>query len=94
MEAEIPHLFSIKAIEPVPVSQEGTGFYSTVFLVPKSSGGHRGILNLKYLNQFVLYCRFKMQSLRSILAGVCQGDLLQSVDLKETYLHVPIHPSL
>lgn len=63
METELPHLIAINAIEQVPPSQEGTGFYSMVFLVSKSLGGHRGILNLKYLNQFVLYCRFKMQSL-------------------------------
>lgn len=34
-----------------------------------------------------------MQSLRSILASVRHGDLLQSVALGEAHLHVPIHPA-
>lgn len=93
MSAEITHLLDIKAIERVPRDQHGTGFYSVLFLVPKSSGGCRGILNLKQLNLMVLYCRFKMHSLRSILSAVRQGDLLQSMDLHEAYLHMPIHLS-
>lgn len=92
LTTEISHLLTIRAIESVPPSQHRTGFYSVLFLVPKSSGGWRGILNLKHLNLSVLYHRFKMHSLRSILAGVRRGDLLQSVDLREAYLHVPIHP--
>lgn len=92
MELEIQHLLDIEAIEPVPRDQERAGFYSILFLVPKSSGGWRGILNLKQLNLFVLYRRFKMYSLRSILGCIREGDLLQSVDLKEAYIHVPIHP--
>lgn len=85
------HLLDIEAIEPVPVDQEWNGFYSILFLLPKSLGGWRGILNLKQLNLHVLYRRFKMHSLRSILGCIQQGDLMQSVDLKEAYLHVPIH---
>lgn len=91
MLAEIQHLLAINAIETVPPDQRGRGFYSTLFLVSKSSGGWRGVLNLKHLNKHILYRRFKMHSLRSILSCIRRGDLLQSVDLKEAYLHVPIH---
>lgn len=83
MNEEIQHLLDIRAIEPVPRDQERTGFYSILFLVPKSSGVWRGILNLKQLNHFILYKRFKMQSLKSILGYIREGNLLQSVDLKE-----------
>jgi hypothetical protein len=38
------------AIELVPPGQEGQGFYSTFFIVPKKDGGLRPILNLKPLN--------------------------------------------
>lgn len=70
MSAEISHLLNIKAIEQVPPNQHRRGFYSVLFLVPKSSGGWRGILNLKHLNLSVCYHRFKMHSLQSILGGV------------------------
>lgn len=90
MEAEIQHLLDIRAIEQVPVDQRGCGFYSILFLVPKSSGGQRAILNLKDLNLHVKYQKFKMQSLQSILACIRQEDFLTSIDLKEAYIHLPI----
>lgn len=93
MEAEIQHLLEIEAIEPVPSGQERTGVYSILFLVSKSSGGLRGILSLKSLNKFVLYRRFKMQSLNTILECIRDADVMTSVDLQEAYLHVPIHPA-
>lgn len=42
MDAEIHHLLNICAIETVPAEQRGTGFYSILFLVPKSSGAGGG----------------------------------------------------
>ena len=42
-----------KVVEPVPLSQEGQGFYSTLFLVPKKPDGWRPVLNLKPLNKYV-----------------------------------------
>lgn len=86
-------MLEIEAIEPVPSGQERTGVYSILFLVSKSSGGLRGILNLKSLNKFVLYRRFKMQSLNTILECIRDADVMTSVDLQEVYLHVPIHPA-
>ncbi|XP_070582571.1 uncharacterized protein [Erythrolamprus reginae] len=89
---EIQHLLHIHAIEPVPQHARGTGFYSMIFTVPKSSGGCRLILNLKQLNLYILYRKFRMHSLQTILAAVRPQDLLTSLDLKEAYLHVPIYP--
>lgn len=96
MQLEISHLLEIQAIEQTgrddSGEQEGTGFYSILFLVPKSSGGWHGVLKLRHLNLYISYRRFKMSSLWSILDCVRPGDLLQSIDLKEAYLHVPVHP--
>ncbi|XP_013923000.1 PREDICTED: uncharacterized protein LOC106549784, partial [Thamnophis sirtalis] len=92
MQVEIGHLLEM-AIEKVPRGQEGKEFYSILFLVPKSSGGVRAILDLKKLNIHLVNKRFKMQSLQTILGCITQGNLLTSIDLKEAYLHVPIHPA-
>lgn len=92
MEAEVQHLLDINAIEPVPTGQEGRGFYSILFLVQKSSGGRRGILDLKQYT-YIVYRRFKIQSLQSILGCIREGDLMTSIDLKVAYLHVPIRPN-
>ena len=40
---------------------------SNIFIRPKKDGGHRLILNLKGLNQFVTYHHFKMKTLQSIV---------------------------
>lgn len=93
VSAAIDHLFQIAAIERVPLSQQGQGFYSRLFVVKKSSGGWRAILDLKSLNLHIKYRRFKMQSLSSILESVRPSDFLSSIDLMEAYLHVPILPA-
>jgi hypothetical protein len=43
---EVKKLLGKGAIELVPPGQEGQGFYSTFFIVPKKDGGLRPILNL------------------------------------------------
>lgn len=39
LRREILHLLQIRVIEPVLLDQQGMGFYSVLFLVPKTSGG-------------------------------------------------------
>lgn len=89
---EIESLLEKHAIEIVPKTQEGQGFYSTFFVVPKRDGGYRPILNLKPLNIFLQNQHFKMESLRSIIQALNVGDWVASIDLKDAYLHVPIYP--
>lgn len=90
MEAAVEHLLDIRAIQPVPEDQQRLGLYSILFVVPKVSWGWRMILDLKRLNKHLVYKRFKMQSLQSILKSIREGDFLMSIDLTETYLHIPI----
>uniref|UniRef100_A0A8W8IEM8 Reverse transcriptase domain-containing protein n=1 Tax=Magallana gigas TaxID=29159 RepID=A0A8W8IEM8_MAGGI len=89
---EIESLLGKHAIEIVPKTQEGQGFYSTFFVVPKRDGGYRPILNLKPLNVFLQNQHFKIESLRSITQALNVGDWVASIDLKDAYLHVPIYP--
>ena len=86
---EVEGLFTKCAVEPVPQDQLGMGFYSTYFVVPKKDGGLRPILNLKPFNKSLHRVRFKMETLRTVIAVVQQGIWLASVDL-DAYLHVPV----
>ena len=80
------------AIRMVDPAIDGPGFYSHFFLVPKKSGGWHPILNLTSLNKFVTKKRFRMESNRTVLAAVEPQDWLVSIDLKDAYFHIAIHP--
>lgn len=82
MRTTIQHLTDIQAIKIVSETWQGQGFYSNLFVVLKSFGGWRAILDLKHLNSYLVYRRFKMSSLKSILGNIRQGDHLVSIDLK------------
>lgn len=68
-------------------------FISPVFSVPKSDGNVRLILNLKEFNKYVKYVHFKMETIHSILKLVTPGCWMASIDLKDAYYSVKIHPS-
>ena len=69
------------------------GFYSRLFLVPKSSGEWRPIIDLSALNAYIQCPSFKMETAGSILRALKRGQWLTSLDLKDAYFHIPIHPS-
>ena len=71
----------------------GPGFYSRLFLVEKASGGWRPVVDLSHLNEFIQLTRFKMETVASVLLSVREGDFLASLDLKDAYFQIPIHPS-
>ena len=68
-----------------------TGFVSNIFLRPKRSGGHRLILNLKQLNEYVEYNHFKMDHLASALSLVSPNCVMASIDLADAYYSVNVH---
>ena len=72
---------------------EEKGFVSNVFLVPKSEGRWRLILNLKALNQFVIHEHFKMEDIRCVKDLLNWGDYMCKLDLKDAYLSIPIQQS-
>ena len=65
-------------------------FLSTIFVWPKKDGTYRMILNLKSLNEFVLYHHFKMDTIQTALKLMRPGCFMASVDLKDAYYSVPV----
>jgi hypothetical protein len=63
------------------------------FLTEKKTGDWRPIINLKPLNQFIRPVRFRMESLSTVLKADIKGKWATTLDLKDAYLHVPIHPN-
>ena len=71
----------------------GPGFYGLLFLVEKVSGGWYPVISLSHLNEFVQLSPFKMETVASVLLSVKEGDFLASLDRKDAYFQIPIHPS-
>ena len=73
IQKEVDELLAKGAIEP---SSGGAGFYSSVFVVPKHTGGLRPILNLKHFTCYMHIPSFKMPTLKTIWQLIQHDDLL------------------
>ena len=89
LEEELQALVVKGAVEPAPPSP---GFYSRMFVVQKASGAWRPIIDLSTLNKYIAKTKFKMETVQSMLASVRQGDWMVSIDLKDAYFQIPVHP--
>ena len=93
LESEIEALLQKRAIRPVPTKSWGRGFTSTFFLTPKKEpGAWRPIINLRPLNRFIRPKKFRMETIKSVIQSLSLPAWASSIDLKDAYLHVPIHP--
>ena len=86
IQKEVDELLAKGAIEPC---SGGAGFYFSMFVVPKHTGGLCPILNLKHFNCFMHIPSFKMPTLKNVQQLIQQGDVAFSIDLQDGYLHVP-----
>ena len=75
------------AIEP---SSGDAGFYSSMFVVPKHTGGLQPILNLKHFNHYMYVPSFKMPTIRHVQQLIQHGDYAFSINLQDAYLHISI----
>lgn len=91
MDMEVQKLLEIGVIERTH-HEEGE-VISPVFLVDKSDGSYRMILNLKKFNEKVEYEHFKMENLMSATQMMTQGCYLASVDFRSAYYTVSIDPA-
>ncbi len=82
LRAEIAVLLAKYAIEPVPLADMRSGFYSPYFIVPKKSGGLRPILDLRVLNRVLHKLLSKMLMQERIFECICPQDWFVAIDLK------------
>ena len=68
------------------------GFYSRIFLIPKPCKKWRPVIDLSVLNSYMIVPAFKMETAEIIRNSLTKGEWLVSIDLKDGYFHVPIHP--
>ena len=90
IQEEIRDLISKDAI--VQIDDVPNLCLSPIFVIPKKSGDLRVILNHKEFNLFISTQHFRMETLSVILPQLSASDWAVSIDLKDAYLHIPIHP--
>ena len=90
IQEEIQDLISKNAI--VQISDFPSLCLSPIFVIPKKSGDLCVILNLKEFNLFILTQHFRMETLNVILPQLSASSWAVSIDLKDAYLHIPVHP--
>ena len=90
IQAQIGHMLRKGVIAHTTV--EDHDYFSPIFAREKSNGEFRIILNLKQLNKSVLTHHFKMDSIRNVKHMIELGCWMASVDLKDAFYSVPVHP--
>ena len=66
-------------------------FLSSLSEVSKKDGEIRPVINLKDLNRFIPYERFKMEGLHCLKYVLQKRDYMCKIDLKNAYFSVPLH---
>ena len=84
-------LMEKNAVEKVK-SSNSLAFYNRLFLVPKPNQKWRPILDLSTLNKFLKVGTFKMETAETIRTSLSQGEWVTSIDFRDAYFHIPIHP--
>ena len=93
---EISGLVSKGAVAPAHKSQGHLA--NPLFVVPKSGGRWRPIIDLRHLNQYLNPPHFKIEGLHMMPSILQRDSLMFKIDLKDAYLTVPVaeefHPLL
>ena len=89
---EVSSLLTKGAVGKVDMSRDQAGFYSHNFLATMQTGRFHPILNPRGLKMFLHVAKFHLETLTSILQGLHKGLWIVSLDLKDAYLHMSIHP--
>ena len=81
------------AIERVTIVKT-LGFYSRLFLVPKKTGDLRPVIDLSTLNRHMVVPHFKMETQGSVRSAIRSQEWTVSIDIRDAYLHVPMHQAV
>ena len=93
LEEQFQELLDKRVLEIVPGPYYGQSYFSNIFMVPKPNGKWRPVIDLKRLNKLIICPHFKMDDLQKVWETLLPGNFAFSIDLKDAYLHVPIHKS-
>lgn len=89
IQNEINYLLNIKAVSRCSSKQDQ--YISKIFIVSKSNGSSRLVINLKSLNKFVLTSHFKIEDHKLVQKLLTRNSYMATIDLKDAYYSSPVH---
>ncbi|KAM4795680.1 eosinophil peroxidase-like [Rhinophrynus dorsalis] len=87
----IQALLDKEVLEPVPEPEIGLG-YSNLFVVSKKAAAVLLWSSRISIPLWSILITTHQGSLQSVIAAMCPGEFLASLDLQDAYLHITIHP--
>ena len=88
----VEKLLDKDVIEEVPDGE--LAFHNLLFLRIKPNGNWRGITDTSTLNTFLRVKKFCMDTAQAIRNALTSGLYATSVDFRDAYYHIPVHPRL
>ena len=70
------------------------GYYSRLFLVPKKTGDLRPVIDPSTLNRHMVVPHLKMETQGSVRSAIRSQEWTVSIDIRDAYLHVPMHQAV
>lgn len=70
--------------------KEAQAYYARYFVVPKRDGGIWPIMDLRGLNDWIIYKKFRMTSVQAILPIIKRNAWMVTLNLKDAYFHINI----
>lgn len=89
---EIRSLLEKGSVTRVDLLTQQDGLYSIYFMVLKEDNTFSPVLDLKQFNAFLKVLPFRMLSTVNVLHILAAGEWFITLDLKDAYFHVPVHP--
>jgi hypothetical protein len=77
----------------VSVCRSKPHFICALNVVPKKGGKLRLIINLRPLNRHIRLSSFRNEDIRTKIDLINYGDQLCTIDLRDYFYHVPVHPT-
>ena len=88
LQEEVLLLLVKGVIELAPPSPS---YYSRLFVVWKTSGSWKPVIDLSRLYSLITQTRFKLETNQSVLHAIRRDDWIVSIDLKDASLQIPVY---
>ena len=88
LNKELKRRFNLGYFEALPAKDIPNAIIVYFFMVPKSDGGWRPVIDLTYANSFSGKIHFKMENIKDVRDLIRPFDFMITIDLKDAYCHL------